>query len=223
MCFSATASFTAGAVLLTTGIITEKKSTTRAQKIFSSIPLIFAVQQFTEGLLWVAYQHQQFDFLIQPAVYIYMIFAQVVWPIMIPMSILLLEPRTKRKKILRVFLISGIIAGTYLLYGILNYGVASKIECYHIYYRQYMPDLIMRYGGILYLTPIIIAPFFSSIKKVRWFGVVIILSYIVAYIFYTEYLASVWCFFAAIISFIIQIIINDLNKKATIEAAIANE
>lgn len=213
MCFSATASFAASAVLFTIGVISEKRATSVAQRIFSSIPLIFAAQQFNEGLLWLGMEHSSLDSLQQPAMYAFMLFAQVVWPVMIPLSILLLEHNAKRKNILLVFLASGIMAAAYLLYCIVHYGITAKIECYHINYRQHMPDLAMRYGGVFYLAPIIIAPFFSSIKKLRWFGILIILSYAIAEYFYTEYLASVWCFFAAIISVVILMIISDLNKK----------
>ena len=54
MCFSATASFGASAVLGTLGVITVAKAKTKPQKFFGTIPLLFSIQQLTEGLLWVS-------------------------------------------------------------------------------------------------------------------------------------------------------------------------
>ena len=54
MCFSATASFGASAVLGAIGIIAVAKAKTKPQRLFATIPLIFAVQQLTEGLLWLS-------------------------------------------------------------------------------------------------------------------------------------------------------------------------
>jgi hypothetical protein len=53
MCFSATASFGASVVLGTIGVATLTKVKERAQVPFAIIPIMFAVQQFTEGILWI--------------------------------------------------------------------------------------------------------------------------------------------------------------------------
>jgi len=219
MCFSATASFTASAVLVTIGVVAERRSATPAQRLLATIPFLFGLQQFTEGLLWIGLSHPGLDFFSKPAMYIFMIIAQVVWPILIPLSLLLLEKNATRKKVLGIFLGAGIIAAAYLFYWIAFQQLTVNIECYHINYRQSLPDITMKYGGIFYLSPIIIAPFFSTIKGFRLFSIVILLSYAIAQFFYAEYLASVWCFFAAIISIIILMIIHGLNK---VEAAGAN-
>ena len=54
MCFSASASFGAGIVLTGIGVASIKKSDTRSKSLFASIPLIFGIQQITEGFLWLA-------------------------------------------------------------------------------------------------------------------------------------------------------------------------
>jgi len=59
-----------------------------------------------------------------------------------------------------------------------------------------------------------IAPLFiSSIKRIHFVGTIMGLSFIVSAIFYKEFLISVWCFFAAIISFVVFYIIKDAHKK----------
>lgn len=63
MCFSASASFGAGVVLSTIGIITFKKTEAKSQLVFASIPFIFAVQQISEGFLWLALANPSYAFL----------------------------------------------------------------------------------------------------------------------------------------------------------------
>jgi hypothetical protein len=57
MCFSATASFGAAVVLGTIGIVAMSKAGTKPQRLLAAIPLIFAVQQVTEGLIWLSVDH----------------------------------------------------------------------------------------------------------------------------------------------------------------------
>jgi len=53
MCFSTTASFSAGVVLNVIGFATLKKMHHKSQLLFAAIPLIFGVPQLAEGALRV--------------------------------------------------------------------------------------------------------------------------------------------------------------------------
>ena len=52
MCFSAGASFSAGVVLSVIGVATIRIVKHPSQLLFACIPIIFAVQQISEGVLW---------------------------------------------------------------------------------------------------------------------------------------------------------------------------
>ena len=60
----------------------------------------------------------------------------------------------------------------------------------------------------------VLSQFVSSMKKVRLFGWMLLGSYILTSLLYESYLASVWCFFAAILSLVIVIIIRGLVKES---------
>jgi hypothetical protein len=51
MCFSATASFVAGSALSAVGAVTITKAKRKAEIPFATIPLLFGIQQLTEGLI----------------------------------------------------------------------------------------------------------------------------------------------------------------------------
>ena len=214
MCFSTSASFGAGIVLSVIGVASIKKAGTRSQVAFASIPLIFAVQQITEGFLWLALSDPDFAFLQWPTTYIFLFFAQIVWPFWVPFSILKLEKEPGRKKIGRVLMITGAIVSSYLAYCLLSFHVEAKIIGMHISYKQDYPVALGQYGGLLYVIATIAPPFLSSIKRMWTLGTAILISYIITTIFYTDYIVSVWCFFASIISIALLAILFEMKKSS---------
>jgi len=66
---------------------------------------------------------------------------------------------------------------------------------------------------IIYLIVTITPLFISSIKRTHIMGVLMFLSCLVTAIFFTQYLTSVWCFFAALISGVIFWILKDSKSS----------
>ena len=52
MCFSATASFTAGTLVLGIGAVTMKSVRKPGELPYAAIPMLFALQQLIEGVIW---------------------------------------------------------------------------------------------------------------------------------------------------------------------------
>ena len=109
MCFSATASFGASAVLGVVGIISVAKARTNPQRLFATIPLIFAVQQLTEGLLWISLKDPVLGSSQSLLTYIYLVFAMAVWPLWVPLTIRLLERDARSKRIMNVLVGIGAV------------------------------------------------------------------------------------------------------------------
>ncbi|MGE5108476.1 MAG: DUF6629 family protein [Sphingobacteriales bacterium] len=212
MCFSANASFGAGAVLLVVGALTLKKVHSPSQIAFASIPLLFSVQQFAEGLLWLSLTNKNYEGWEPFSTHFFLFFAQVLWPLWVPVSILLLERNTERKKILFILTGIGILLSSYFAWCLLNYPVKAEVIFYHIYYTLDFPHALVWVSGILYLILTVFPPFMSSHKKVWLLGIMIAASYLFTKIAYSNYLISVWCFFAAIISVLVLYIVTKMNK-----------
>ena len=121
MCFSAVASFGAGTVLTFIGVASLKKVQSPSQIAFASVPLIFAVQQISEGFVWLSLSNQTFVGLHQMMTYVFLFFAQVVWPIWVPFAIMKLEKNDKRKKMLKVIVAIGGLVSLYLLFCLIHY------------------------------------------------------------------------------------------------------
>jgi hypothetical protein len=203
MCFSATASFIGGAVISAIGVATIRKNKEPSQRLFAAIPLLFGIQQVSEGFVWLTLQTPGHDMVLKVSAYIFITMAVVVWPTLLPLSLLLMERSKKRRGALYAFLFMGIIVSLSYLTGMLLYKISAGINSYHILYLIEYPHQIGKAALFSYLIATLPPLFISSRPRVYLLGIIIVLSYIVTYVFYREFLISVWCIFAALASIII--------------------
>jgi hypothetical protein len=200
MCFSATASFTAGTALRAVGGLTLRKSRGKAELPLALVPLMFGIQQLSEGVLWVSLRND-LALLQTWATYIFSMFSHVVWPIFVPFAIVLVETSRGRQKAIRVFQVIGLGVGLYLLYFILRFPVTAQVEGRSIFYDS--PHLFITGVLVLYLLATCVSGLFSSHRCVNAFGVLAFVLAIAAYQVSVKTFVSVWCFFAAILSLLI--------------------
>ncbi|HKB44680.1 MAG TPA: hypothetical protein VKC90_09825, partial [Chitinophagaceae bacterium] len=52
----------------------------------------------------------------------------------------------------------------------------------------------------------------SGRKKMKWLGIVFIASYVFSLIFFSGFLVSVWCYFAALLSIVVLWIVWELRE-----------
>ena len=213
MCFSPGASFAGGLIIGSIGIFTARKIHKPSQRVFACIPLFFGLQQITEGVLWLAIPNLAFGYLLKPATYFFLFMADVLWPVIIPLSILLMEENRKRKQILWFFFGIGLTLSLYYLTCLLSFHVTPQIRQYHIRYSNDFPKSLAMIVFALYLLATITPLFISSIKRTHLFGVLMFLSCLLTAIFFRQYLTSVWCFFAALISGVIYWILRDSKRE----------
>lgn len=209
MCFSPEASFVGGIVLSSIGIATIKKIHNSKQIVFASIPFFFGLQQITEGILWLGLQYSNYGFVQKWSTNLFLLLAEVFWPIITPLAVLLMEENKKRKQHLRILLGMGILVAAYLLFCLVYFTVIPQIIKYHIDYNNDYPQSMKIITAFGYLLVTIVPFFVSTIKRINLFGVCIFLSWLISFVFFKQYLTSVWCFFAALISGIIYWILRD--------------
>lgn len=230
MCFSATASFGASAVLGTIGVISVVKASSRPQRVFAMIPLIFGVQQAVEGLLWITFKNPAWAHLQPLLTYIYLVFAMAAWPFWVSLSVRLMETNPARKKYLNVLAIIGALVAAVVVLVLSLYPVqAVTPECLscpfssspginqHIHYDFTFPPVAKGLIGtfsVLYIMATILPPFMSGLRKMKWLGIGFLVSYLFAVILYNGFVISIWCFFAALLSFVVLWIIRTAGPPA---------
>ena len=199
MCFSATASFAAGAVLAVIGTATMQRVSRPAEVAYAAIPALFALQQFVEGGLWLTFPDKA-PHLNSVLTHVYSFFSHVLWPIFVPLAVLLIEPDRWRRRIIGGIGGAGAVAvaGLYLLYFWGMDPTTSQVVDGHMLYIS--PHFFIRPILVLYILGTCVSSLVSSHAAVRLFGLAASASLIAAYAFYAFWFISVWCFFAAIMS-----------------------
>lgn len=216
MCFSATASFSAGAVLTGLGAVSLSKASSPREYPFAAIPLLFGIQQIAEGFLWLSLTHPDYAHLQTGSMWFFLLFAQPIWPILLPWSVWLLEKNEKRKKRLAIFVKIGSILAAYLFYCILTFEMNARIMDNHIRYYLYFPHALMYLTFPAYLLTTLVPTFISSVRRMRIFATLNLISFMISLFLYLEYLVSVWCFFAAGLSVSVLLVMSSLKRAHTV-------
>lgn len=197
MCFSATASLTAGTVLLVVGVVTTRMSRTGGERAYAAIPLLFALQQLTEGVVWLSFGWDR-PLVTAAATQVYSFFSHVLWPVYVPIAAWLLETDPRRRRLLAGVAAAGFGVAAYLLYSMFAYPIVATPVGGHIDYAS--PHFYVAASMGLYLLATTISLMLTTQRWVKVFGTLAFLAAVVAYLLYARWFISVWCFFAAVLS-----------------------
>lgn len=197
MCFSAEASFTAAAFLIGSGgFLVNKVKQDKTKVLLALIPCFFGLQQLSEGVLWVAFNHDAYgSYWSYIAQYIFMFFAYLFWPVWIPLAYFISEKVPSRKSIMGSCLILGMCFYCYLVFQFFTIpNITAKVVGHSIAYAS---------GGyiakLMYLAVVLTPIFISTIPRMWIVGCLAGGSFIVADYVYTYAYASIWCFVCALI------------------------
>lgn len=227
MCFSAGASFSTSAFLLVVGLIALYRAQ-RGYRMLAVISLFFALQQFSEGCLWLILQglpevpknpllfpikilsktSKKLSYYVDVKNIVtatFLFFAYVVWPVWIPTAFWRIEKHgTVRYIILFACCILGALISGTLLFGMLMTKMSGTIVDNHIVYT--LPKFLESYykEGLAAYAIAVLTPFFvSSLPGTTFMGVAVLGSLLITLYIWIAYLTSVWCFFAALLSVLI--------------------
>lgn len=208
MCFSAEASFTAAVLLSVIGYFTTKAVKDKRLIFLSWIPYLFAAQQLSEGFLWVFLKNPEYARFIPVTSYFFLIFALLVWPVYIPLSLFIAETVRWRRIAIGATLGIGLLYADILLYSLATTwpspGISVEIIGNSIHYKMPQSPLLPflgEHGNIyFYCASTLIPVFLSSVRYMWILAITFVVGYIVASYLYNETFVSVWCFFAACMS-----------------------
>ena len=175
------------------------------------IPLLFALHQTLEGIVWLSMDHKiPFIPYGDAAKTLFLTIAFVVWPIWIPLSLYLAEKEKIRSSLLLLLVASGTLLAAFNAYKGLTQHVDVIILGKSLRYVGELPD-----ETFFYLPVIVLPSFISSLRLVWLFGLCIAVTALGADYIYEKMFVSVWCFFAAIVSVVIFFVVRD-DAKATL-------
>lgn len=216
MCFSANASYGSAAVLMAVGSYTTLANREKSRVMISLVPFLFGVQQLAEGIIWQTMGQNSSWLPRQYAILTFLVFALSVWPSYIPWSIYQIETNPRRRKNLKILggmgIFVSLLTGWVLLRSDLSaYSVGHSLA-YQISNVPRHPKWPSNLEFIFYAVPTLVPFFMSTLREIKKAGYLITAAMVITHIVNQEASASMWCFFAALISIYIAFDIVKVRK-----------
>jgi len=208
MCFSSQASFLAGVTLIMIGMasVHRVRKTDKPKLLpLALTPLFFGIQQLLEGVLWLALlTSPRNETLYALGLHGFIWFAMMWWPFWLPFVLGYAETDKLRQRVMYTLSCIGAALGLYLIWP----PYAATIIDNHIAYTTGNASLT---AFILYLITSIV-PFFISSLPLMWFvGMIGYASLLITLLVYFTWTTSIWCFFVALISSGMYLLIRRLT------------
>lgn len=208
MCFSAEVSLGVAVVLLPAGAYCVETAWRKDRRflLLAAVPVLFGLQQLCEARVWLALGRGDPELARQGSLG-FLFFALGLWPVWIPLAVAVIEPPGRKRWIfVALSLVGSQFAAAYYLpiaadggHGLIPAMVGHSI--------RYDFSTVPAVGGagwwvlpVLYVWVVAIPLLASRYRRLRPIGAGVVLSAVMAYVLFEHAFASVWCFFAAVLS-----------------------
>ena len=221
MCYSATASFAVGISLIPAGVycVSETLKKDRAYLGFAAMPLLFGIQQLSEGFVWRGLTSGD-TILARISSLVFLFFAFAFWPFWIAICSWLVEERPRIKNSFKFLSVIALAGGALLYIPILLHPdqfLMTSIAGHSIRYEfltaaplDAVPGSVWQW---IYLA-FIVGPLLKlQNPHLRIFGAVVGIFAIICNVIYWDEYVSVWCMFAAVLSVYITWVIKRLPVR----------
>lgn len=201
MCFSATANFVAAGGIAAVGVATLRHVQQPRAVLFATMPIFFALHQFTEGFVWLGLDHMIPQEAEGHVVFLFILYAQGILPLLMPLATLLIEPPGRRRHIIAGLTALGAAECAYIVYALIAYPSTASAEHHSIHYDN--PLTATAWIAAIYVVVTCGALIASTHEVVRWFGWLNLAGVVVTLIAASYAFTSVWCLYAAVISVVL--------------------
>ncbi len=207
MCISSNVSFGLSGLLALAGAYCVSRALRTDKRLvpLAVLPVVFSVQQFCEGWVWIGVGEAN-PRLLRVSALVFLFFALLFWPVWIPLSARLMESRARMKTPLAVITLLGAILGGCLFLPLvmdsrwLNVTVVEHSIHYGIDTSPVLRVLPGIVWELAYIAIVAVPLFVSRPWRSVHFGMALVLSAAASRVLFPYAAASVWCFFAAALS-----------------------
>ena len=215
MCFSAEADLVAGAVITAVGVDALRQARQPGERALGALPVLLGAHLLVEVPVWHGLTGAGDPSVGRQAMWLYLAFALLVLPILLPFAIRAVEPDPGRRRTMaHLGGVGAALAGVYLL-GMLEGPVTVQIDGNHLAYR-----LGMEHGGVLACIYAIVAcapPMLSSDRRIAAFGVANLVAVAVLVWIQSSALTSLWCAWAAVTSVAIATLMRRARSEPEVQ------
>jgi hypothetical protein len=199
VCFSPEGDLVGGLVVTTIGVDACRHLRGRNNYLLlAATPLVLGAHQIDESLVWWALQGHVPHLAGRIAMWIYLVIAFVVVPILVPTAIIWLQPSARRRWLIAPFVALGTGVAVVLLVTMLHGPVTVKLGSYHLAYSIGLKHGLIVIG--LYIVATCGSLLVSGYRHIQIFGVANLVAVVILARLTADGFASLWCFYAALAS-----------------------
>jgi hypothetical protein len=198
MCFSAQADIAGGVIAGAIGIDALRHLTHKGELALASLPLLFGAHQLAEVFVWWGLSDKVPWSVGSTAVWLYLVFAFVVLPVLVPMAIIVVEPASGRRDLMIPLAAIGVVVAVIYVVAILTRPVGAEISGHTIIYFNHLGESGL--VNTLYVLACCGALVLSSHRHIVIFGLVNLAAVAVLLWVSSRANTSLWCAWAALTS-----------------------
>src|SRR5882757_630159 len=223
MCFSPEADAVVGGIVVVVGVDALRHVREPKQILVASLPLLFGLHQLDEALVWLGLQGRISESVERVGIWVYVLFALAALPVLVPIAVLAVERSPGRKRLIGALAALGIAVGVSLAVAVFHGSVNAVIDGRHI---SYDVSALQRGGQItaLYVVAACGALIVSSHRDLSTLGLLNIVAVPVLMWMTVSGFISLWCFWAAIVSVLIDVHLRKQVRRSvsSAEASVAD-
>lgn len=210
MCFSAQADLTAGVVVTAVGIDAIRRARTPRELPLASLPLLLGIHTLIEAFVWWGLAGTVSQQVGDAATWFYLAIAFLL-PVWVPIAVRGVEPVRARRRLMSTLAGIGAVATLVFLWAIVFRPIGAYVDGMHI---AYVVDLPGGGGvGVIYVVATCGALVMASDRWIRYFGFSNLVAVIALAWLTVGGLTSLWCVWAAITSFAIDLYLREDDRR----------
>jgi hypothetical protein len=202
MCFAPEADAVAGVVIVAVGVDALRHVGSPKQLALAALPLLFGLHQLTEAFVWWGLQGHVSQSVERIALWMWLLFAFVVLPLLLPIAVDLVERSGARRRLIGAFAALGFVVAVALAIAIFRGPVDAQIQGRCIAYSVGALGN-GREWTVLYVIAACGALLASSHRDLAALGGVNLVVIPLLMWLTVDGFVSLWCFWAAIASIVI--------------------
>lgn len=190
--------FTLAGFLLALGVLTLKKVSRPNEWVFASLPLLFGLHQFDQGVVWLGLLHLVNPQTLHTASELFVFYAQAVLPLWVPLAVWLIEPRGAKRNLLLALVVIGGLLAVYVGWGLTQYRTSVTIQNDSLVYSNASTEHL--WVALLYILTTCGSLILSRSVTVQLFGWLNLMGLVIVYLLAHYAFTALWCLYAAMVS-----------------------
>ncbi|MDO9356049.1 MAG: hypothetical protein Q7T55_20285 [Solirubrobacteraceae bacterium] len=212
VCFSTEADFAAAALLTPIAVLSLRAAPTRRHLPIAALPAVFAAHQFIEGFVWLRFDGHVSPGVSDAAIHVYLVIAQVLLPLLVPIGMALIERDRRRRWVMLACAAVGALTAARFAWIIFAHDVGATEQDHVIVYRT---DIHIGVWATLgYVLATCASVLATSNRLLLNFGIANVVGLAIAAAVRYEAVTSVWCVYAALVSWMVLLAMRADRRRA---------